>query len=141
MNQRCQCSRCQHPGNRQVRRNKKRCASYRYEWRPGMLPLRLTLGEWRRLLRWSVPGPSVEVIAQEARLHRQRVLRALLLVHQTMVRDVPPLFSGLVEVDEIYVTRLQNTSISIETLVDRYLSACRSADMTPRTLRGYRERS
>ena len=103
MSQKGQCPRCQHPRSWEIRRSRRRCASCHYDWRPGMLPLRLTLGEWRRLLRWFVLGHSAEVIAQEARLHRQRVLRALLLVRQAMVRDVPPLFSGLVEVDETYV--------------------------------------
>lgn len=103
MGEKIRCPRCQHAKSWSVRRGKRRCAACRYEWRPGMLPLRLTLGEWRRLLRWFVLGHSAEVIAQAARLHRQRVLRALLLVRQAMVRDVPPLFSGLVEVDETYV--------------------------------------
>ena len=67
------------------------------------LPLRLSPGEWRRLLRWFVLGQSAEVIAQEARLERKRVLRALIVVRQAMVRDVPHVFSGVVEVDETYL--------------------------------------
>ncbi|MAF84878.1 MAG: hypothetical protein CL875_00065 [Dehalococcoidales bacterium] len=31
-------------------------------------------------------------------------------------------------------------SIPIATLVDRYLSACRSAGMSPKTIRGYNEK-
>jgi transposase len=63
----------------------------------------LTLWEWRRLLRWFILGQSSAVIAQEAHLERKRVLRALLLVRQAMTRDVPPVFSGTVEVDETYL--------------------------------------
>jgi transposase len=67
------------------------------------LPLRLTLAEWRRLLRWFLLGQSAAVIAQEARLERKRVLRALLLVRQGMVRDVSAVCSGTVEIDETYL--------------------------------------
>ena len=103
MGEKNRCPRCQHTKSWSVRRGKRRCAACRYDWLPRALPLRLTPAEWRRLLRWFVLGHSAEVIAQEAQLHRQRVLRALLLVRQAIVRDVPPLFSGLVEVDETYV--------------------------------------
>ena len=54
-------------------------------------------------MRWFVLGQSAEVIAQEARLERKRVLRALIVVRQAMVRDVPHVFSGVVEVDETYL--------------------------------------
>ena len=103
MGQKIGCPRCQHTKSWSVRRGKRRCAACRYEWVPKVLPLRLTPGEWRRLLRWFVLGQSAAVIAQEARLERKRVLRALILVRQAMVRDVPTVFSGVVEVDETYL--------------------------------------
>ena len=83
------CPRCQHAKSWSIRRGKSRCAACHYEWVPRALPLRLSPGEWRRLLRWFVLGQSAEVIAQEARLERKRVLRALIVVRQAMVRDVP----------------------------------------------------
>ena len=58
--------------------------------------------KWQRLLRWFVLGQSA-VTAQEARLERKRVLRALLLVRQAMVRDVAQVFFDVVEVDETYL--------------------------------------
>jgi transposase len=70
---------------------------------PGALPLRLSPLQWRRLLRWFVLGQSAAVIAQESRLERKRVLRALLLVRQAMLQDVSPVFSGVVEIDETYL--------------------------------------
>ena len=97
------CPRCQHAKSWSIRRGKSRCAACHYEWVPRALPLRLSPGEWRRLLRWFVLGQSAEVIAQEARLERKRVLRALIVVRQAMVRDVPHVFSGVVEVDETYL--------------------------------------
>lgn len=67
------------------------------------MPLRLSPAEWRRVLRWLLLGDSAQVIAQETGLERQRILRALLLVRQAMAHDVPPAFSGVVEVDETYL--------------------------------------
>ena len=98
-----QCPRCQCPKSWRIRRGKQRCAACHYEWRPLALPLRLTPSQWRRLLRWFLLGHSAQVIAQESILERQRVLRALLLVRQAMTRDIPLVFSGVVEVDETYL--------------------------------------
>lgn len=103
MGQKLRCPRCQHEKSWSVRRGKRRCGACCYEWVAKALLLRMTAAEWRRLLRWFVLGQSAAVIAQEARLERKRVLRALLLVRQAMARDVPPVFSGVVEVDETYL--------------------------------------
>ena len=103
MGQKIRCPRCQYTKSWSVRRGKRRCAACWYEWVARVLPLRLTPAEWRRLLRWFVLGQSSAVIAQEAGLERKRVLRALLLVRQAMTRDVPPAFSGVVEIDETYL--------------------------------------
>ena len=103
MGEKIRCPRCQYTKSWGVRRGKRRCTACRYEWVARALPLRLTLAEWRRLLRWFVLGQSSAVIAQEAGLERKRVLRALLLVRQAMTRDVPPVFCGTVEVDETYL--------------------------------------
>jgi len=98
-----QCPRCGHTKCWSIRREKRRCAACRYEWRKSSLPLRLTVTEWRRLLRWFLLGHSAAVIAQEALIERKRVLRALLLVRQVMARDLPVVFSGTVEIDETYL--------------------------------------
>ena len=103
MGQEARCPRCQNTKSWSVRRGKRRCAACRYEWTPGALPLRLSPLQWRRLLRWFVLGQSAAVIAQESRLERKRVLRALLLVRQAMLQDVSPVFSGVVEIDETYL--------------------------------------
>lgn len=103
MGERIKCPRCQSIKIWSIRRGKRRCAACHYEWLPKTLPLRLTLLEWRRLLRWFILGQSAAVIAREAHLERKRVLRALLLVRQAMAQDLPPVFSGVVEIDETYL--------------------------------------
>ena len=103
MGRRIGCPRCQGTKSWDLKSGKRRCGVCRYDWRPQRLPLRLTRREWRRLLRWFVLGLSAAHVAQEAQLGREQVLRALLLVRQAMARDVPPVFSGVVEVDETYL--------------------------------------
>jgi hypothetical protein len=53
------------------------------------LPLRLTLPQWRGLLRWFIRGLPSALIAEETRLERKRVLRALTAVRAAMARTVP----------------------------------------------------
>ena len=65
--------------------------------------MRLTAQQWRQLLRYFLLGLSAAHVAQETHLGREQVLRALLLVRQAMARDIPPVFSGVVEIDETYV--------------------------------------
>ncbi len=57
-------------------------------------------------------GLSAAQIVAEAQLGWERVLRAPLLVCQVMVRDVPPVFSGTVEVDETYLKKVVQQTAS-----------------------------
>jgi transposase-like protein len=49
----------------------------------------LTQAQWRRLLYWFVRGFSGAAIAHDARLNRQRVLRALTIVRRQMLKAIP----------------------------------------------------
>ena len=102
MTKRDRCPRCGYTRAWSIRRAKRRCARCRYEWRSGA-PLRLSRHQWAALLRWHVRGLSSQAIAAETGLHRQRVLRALMVLRQAMRREVPPVFRGTVEVDETYL--------------------------------------
>jgi transposase len=63
----------------------------------------LTRHQWQTLLRCHIRGLSAAAVAEETGLHRQRVLRALILVRAAMQREVPAVFQGTVEIDETYV--------------------------------------
>jgi len=63
----------------------------------------LSRNEWKRLLRWFLLGLSSKGITREAGLGREQVLRALMLVRQAMLKDIPPVFEGIVEIDETYL--------------------------------------
>lgn len=97
------CPRCGNTKSWRVRRGKRKCSACRYEWRESGLPLHLSTTEWKKLLRWFLLGLSSEAIAREANLGKGQVLRALMLVREAMVRDIPPVFEGIVEIDETYL--------------------------------------
>ena len=97
------CPRCGNTKSWRVRRSKRKCSACRYEWRTDRLPLHLSRAEWKRLLRWFLLGLSSAAISREAGLGREQVLRALTMVREAMVRDIPPVFEGVVEIDETYL--------------------------------------
>jgi transposase len=74
------CPRCGARKSWRLRDGRRRCAKCRFDWKPGRLPLRLSLPQWRALLQWFVRGVSSAEIARETGLERKRVLRALMLV-------------------------------------------------------------
>ena len=84
-----QCPRC---GSRKfwlLKGGRRRCASCRFDWTPGRLPLRLTVRQWRAVLQWFVRGSSSAQIAHETHLDRKRVLRALTVLRHQMRRSMP----------------------------------------------------
>ncbi len=97
------CLKCGNSKSWSIRRDERKCSSCRYEWHPNSLPLHLTRIEWKRLIRWFLLGLSSAGIAREASLGRGQVLRALMLVRKAMVKDIPPVFEGTVEIDETYL--------------------------------------
>jgi transposase-like protein len=46
---------------------------------------------------------SSKAVAREAGLGREQVLRALTLVREAMLHDIPPVFEGTIEIDETYL--------------------------------------
>jgi transposase-like protein len=59
--------------------------------------------QWHALLMTFFKGFSSHDIALETGIERKRVLRALLIVRRAMVKDIPAVFSGTVEIDETYL--------------------------------------
>jgi len=105
MKKQIKCIRCGCQKLYSVRREKKRCSSCGYEWNSGELPLHLTRKEWSNILQWFLRGLPVVAIAQETRVHRQRILRALTYVRNSFQKGTLDIFSGsgTVEVDETYI--------------------------------------
>ena len=86
-----------------IRRDKRRCAGCKYEWSAHRLPLYLSRKEWGKILRWFLRGLSGEQIALETKINRKRIFRALNKVRWQMLKDIPEVFTGIVEIDETYV--------------------------------------
>jgi transposase len=59
--------------------------------------------KWIKILRWFFRGLSGSQIAIETGINRLRVFRALKKVRTIMMKDIPEVFSGIVEVDETYI--------------------------------------
>jgi len=86
-----------------VRRNKRVCSNCRYEWNPKALPLRLTRNQWKQLIKWFIFGHSIDTIANQTKINRECIMRALLITREVMKTDIPKQFTGIVEVDETYI--------------------------------------
>ena len=52
---------------------------------------------------WFLREQSAKVIAEETKLERRRIIRALVYTRLAITKDVPKQFSGIVEVDETYI--------------------------------------
>jgi transposase len=96
---RIHCPRCGSERSWLLKGGRRRCVRCRFDWTPGRLPLRLTAQQWRAVLRWFARGAASAQIAQETRLDRKRVLRALTVVRQAMLRASPAGRSGLARAD------------------------------------------
>ena len=103
MAKRHKCPKCSFGKSYKIRREKVRCARCKYEWAPNRLPLRLKASQWGKILGWFLRGFSSQNIADETGVNRLRIIRALTVVRQIFVKDVPEVFSGIVEIDETYI--------------------------------------
>jgi len=82
---------------------KRRCARCKYEFTPHKLPLTFSRDEWKEILHLFLMEQSSNSIAEQTGFDKQRVMRALTRIRLAMIKDVPDIFSGTVEVDETYL--------------------------------------
>jgi transposase-like protein len=83
------CPRCGSTKSWLLKDGRRRCARCRRDWRPERLPLRLSVREWREVLRWFVRDATGADTARQTGLSRKRVLRALTVVRRAIVRAEP----------------------------------------------------
>jgi len=86
-----------------VRRGKLRCKNCLYEFKSRIGGISLTKYQWKKLLKWFLRCQSVNVVCEETRISKYKVLKALNLIRQVMAGDIPENFEGVVEVDETYL--------------------------------------
>jgi transposase len=82
---------------------KRKCSRCKYEFTPHRLPLYLTRDRWREIIRWFLLEQSSQNISLRTGFERRRVMRALTIIRTSLMKDVPEIFSGTVEVDETYL--------------------------------------
>ena len=108
------CPRCHCEKLYRMSTGKRRCSHCRYDFHPHRLPLYLTRDQWKSIITWFLLEQSSQTIANKTGIERKRVLRALTWIRRALIRDVPAVFSGTVEVDETYVGgRWKNKRTSI----------------------------
>jgi len=82
---------------------KRRYARCKYEFTPHKLPLTFSRDEWKEIIHLFLMEQSSNSISEQTGFDKQRVMRALTRIRLTMIKDVPDIFSGTVEVDETYL--------------------------------------
>ena len=100
---RAECKKCSGKKFWQVRKGKLRCKNCLYEFKPKIGGINLSRYQWKALLKWFLRCQSANVVCEETGLSKYKVLKALSLVRQSMAKDIPEIFEGIVEVDETYL--------------------------------------
>src|SRR3990172_920840 len=113
------CPRCQNRKFYCVRRGKKRCKNCLYEWTPKIAGLRLTRAAWKKILFWFVLGHSLRTISQQTRISHYSVEKAINIARKVMIKDIPGVFSGTVEVDETYLGGQKKNKTKTQLLKDK----------------------
>jgi len=98
------CYRCQNRKFHKVRRGKKRCSKCGYEFKPRIIKdARLSSKQWQKIIEWFVLERSGLWTAERMGLGKNLIYKAFNRIRKVMLKDVPGIFSGIVEVDETYL--------------------------------------
>lgn len=97
------CIRCQNRKFYKVRRDKLRCKKCGYEFKPKIAGLRIKRALLKQTVYWFVLGHSIRAIVEQSNASHYLVLKVIHLLRKIMLKDVPGIFSGTVEVDETYL--------------------------------------
>jgi len=97
------CPRCNGVEFWKIRRDKLRCKNCRYEFGKKDYPLNLSKYEWRKFLKWFLISGRIKMIMEQARLSKYKVLKCCEVIRAAMLKDIPEVFEGIVEVDETYL--------------------------------------
>jgi hypothetical protein len=100
---RIECPKCKMKKVYRLGDGRRRCSRCRYDFVPHRLPLYLNRDQWREIIRWFLLEQSIENISMRTTIERKRVIRALTIIREVLVKDVPDIFTGVVEVDETYL--------------------------------------
>ena len=85
-------------------RGKKRCLKCGFEFTPRLIKdIRLNTKRWKQVIDWFLLERSGWWIGQTLGIGKNQSYQAISRVRKIMLEDIPPIFSGTVEVDETYL--------------------------------------
>jgi transposase len=114
------CPRCQNRRLYKVRRGKKRCSRCGYEFKPRIVKdVRLSEKQWQKILEWFVLERSGLWTAEKTGLGKNLIYKAFSKIRKVMLKDVPGIFSGTVEVDETYLGGQKKNKRKLQLLKDK----------------------
>lgn len=97
------CINCQTRKFYNIRRGKKRCKNCGYEFKIRLGKLGLSRTKWRQLIFWFLLEQPIRGIEKQTGISHYSTEKAVRILRMIMIKDVPRIFSGTVEVDETYL--------------------------------------
>jgi transposase len=97
------CKRCQNIKFYKIRRGKKRCKNCGYEFKERLGKLGLSKEKWKKVIFWFLLEQPIRGIEKQTGASHYSVSKAVKVLRAVMVKDIPGVFSGTVEVDETYL--------------------------------------
>ena len=98
---------CRHCGGKRywkLGNGEYRCKYCRKDFKPTLTAgMKLTRKEWIKLIDLFLLGVNSPTISQQTGRNIRTISKALKLLRTVMVKDVPDIFEGIVEVDETYL--------------------------------------
>lgn len=97
------CPRCGNTKLYKVRRQKLKCSSCKYEWKPDRLPMNLDRKQWRFIAKYFVLGLSSNKVSEQLGVSVNTAAKAMSRLREALAECKPDIFTGIVEVDETYL--------------------------------------
>lgn len=99
------CPKCEERKIYEIRRNRLRCSDCHYEFsrKKYLGGLRLSDKKWKEIIFWFLIGQSIRRIQEHTGVSKNSITKAVRILRAIMIKDIPRVFSGTVEVDETYL--------------------------------------
>ena len=103
-----------------VRRNSLKCKRCRRETTQHLGSIYLPRQKWHQIIHWFVLEQSTNRIQEQTNVSKYHILKVLLILRRQTLKDVPEIFSGIVEVDETYLGgQMKNRRKKVKLLLGR----------------------
>lgn len=104
-----QCAKCGGKKFWKIRRQHLKCQRCKAELSQRIGQLNLATRQWKQIIQWFVLEQSANRIQEQTTVSKYQILKALKVLREKMLIDIPEVFSGIVEVDETFLgPRMRN---------------------------------